>query len=499
MLKRGSGILLHISSLPSEYGIGDLGKTAYEFADILKAAGQRYWQMLPLNPTDGVYGESPYSSPSAFAANPLFISPVLLCEAGFLAKEDSVLSQDFKDDHVEFDKVREYKFSLFQKAFNVFQKEEKDSSDYREFCSRESFWLDDYALFVVLKELYPGKRWDQWPDDIKKRTLSVLEDLRKQHYDQLEFVKFLQFIFYQQWHLLRVYCQELKIQLIGDIPIYVNEDSSDVWANPAYFKLDAKMRPQYVAGVPPDYFSETGQRWGNPVYDWKILKETKYEWWMKRLERQFELFDIVRIDHFRGLEAYWEVPAKEKTAVNGVWVDGPKDDFFKVLKDRFPGLPIIGEDLGIITDEVTALMDRFEIPGMKVLQFAFGGELETHPYIPENYKDNCVVYTGTHDNNTTRGWFNADTGESERHNLNVYLKKECNEQEIVSDLMGLALSSKAVLAIIPMQDVLGLGNEARMNTPGTGMGNWGWRYAADQIEMESIEALRELTEKTSRL
>lgn len=495
MLHRGSGILLHISSLPSEFGIGDLGKSAYQFVDFLKAAGQEYWQMLPLNPTDGVYGESPYSSPSAFAGNPLFISPRLLCEAGLLTEDDLRGDGRFCDASVEFDKVRQYKLSLCQRALTNFTPDEI----YQEFCRKEKFWLDDYALFVVLKEIYPGKRWDQWPEQIKKRSAAAIKELTDKYQDRLRWIKFVQFLFHQQWGLLRNHCRKEGIKLIGDIPIYVNEDSVDVWANPEFFKLNDDMRPEFVAGVPPDYFSETGQRWGNPVYDWEALKAINYEWWMKRLERQFELFDIVRIDHFRGFEAYWEVPSKEKTAVNGQWVDGPKDEFFSVLQKRFPGLPIIGEDLGIITDEVTALMDRFEIPGMKVLQFAFGEDLETHPYIPENYTENCVVYTGTHDNNTTRGWFQCDAGEHEKKNLDLYFKKECTEEDVAGDVITAALASRAGLAIVPLQDILNLGKEARMNMPGTPSGNWGWRYTADQLNQEMAASLKELSASTGRI
>ena len=499
MLSRASGILLHVSSLPSDYGIGDLGAGARGFADILNAAGQRCWQMLPLNPTDGVYGESPYSSPSAFACNPLFLSPALLNESGWLTKEDLEVDYNFPAAAVDFSKVRSCKTRLFEKAFQNFQESEKSGSDYDEFCRREGFWLESYAAFTVLKEIYPGKRWDQWPEKLKRRDKQALEEVRQKYAERIQYIKFLQFAFDRQWRLLRSYCAGLNIKLIGDIPIYVNEDSADVWADPHYFKLDSHLRPVSVAGVPPDYFSETGQRWGNPVYDWDALKAERYEWWMRRLQRQFELFDIVRIDHFRGFEQYWEIPAEEPTAVNGRWADGPKDDFFKVMKERFSDHSIIGEDLGIITEEVTALMERFDIPGMKVLQFAFGGDLKTHPYIPENYTENCVVYTGTHDNNTTRGWFEHDATEGERRSLNEYLNKDCSARDIARDLVCTALSSCAFLAVIPFQDILNIGQEARMNVPGTACGNWLWRYQPGQVSEKLMSQLRDWTKQAERL
>jgi len=499
MLKRGSGILLHISSLPSRYGIGDLGAAAYNFVDILNGAGQHYWQMLPLNPTDGVYGESPYSSPSVFACNTLFISPDRLYEAGWLSKEDLVLEKDFPDDRVDFSSVRAYKERLFRIAFENFKQTKKSEPGFIEFCWQEKFWLDDHAMFMVLKEMHSGKRWNEWSEEMRMRKPAAMKEFKKKHAREIEYMKFLQFLFWRQWKALCVYCQELKVKLIGDIPIYVNEDSADVWANPGLFKLDGQLRAQCVAGVPPDYFSETGQRWGNPVYDWERMQANGYAWWMKRLERQFELFDIVRIDHFRGFEAYWEIPASEETAVNGQWVDGPKDAFFQIVQDRFHDLPIIGEDLGLITEEVTALMKRFQIPGMKVLQFAFGGELETHPYIPENYVKNCIAYTGTHDNNTTRGWFANDLSDVETTNLKTYLKKDVREEEIAWDFIELALSSKASIAVIPLQDVLNFGQESRINTPGTAQNNWRWRCQDGQIQPDIIGRLRALTERTGRM
>lgn len=498
MLKRGSGLLGHISSLPSEYGIGDLGSTACRMADVLKAARQRYWQMLPLNPTDGIYGESPYSSPSAFACNPLFISPADVCAMKLLNAKDLKASPSFSGKGVEFAKVREFKMTLFRKAHTAFKDREDLKGDYESFCKQESAWLDDYALFMALKEEYPAKRWDEWPDEIAAREKSAMRGAKKKLADEISYHKFLQYVFQLQWKSLRVYCKGLGLELIGDIPIYVNDDSVDVWANQQFFVLNANHRPKYVAGVPPDYFSQTGQRWGNPVYDWKCLKKDGFRWWMNRLERQFELFDIVRIDHFRGFESFWQIPARETTAVKGTWAEGPKSDFLLAVQQQFKGLPIIAEDLGIITDGVKELMKNFGIPGMKVLQFAFSGERSTHPYIPENYNDNCIVYTGTHDNNTTRGWFERDASQEEHENLKQYLGKDVSSDQVAWELMQVAFRSRASVALVPVQDVLNLGVEGRMNIPGSASGNWGWRFGEKDITEEMIAGLRNLTEQTQR-
>jgi 4-alpha-glucanotransferase len=498
MLQRGSGILMHLSSLPSAYGIGDMGSSARAFADFLSASGQRHWQMLPLNPTDGVYGESPYSSPSAFACSPLFISPELLHESGWLSSEEITGSEAFPADAVDYARVREYKDRLLARAFISFQKDKTAVEEFSEFCRAQDLWLDDYAMFMVLKKVYAGKRWNEWPQEIKTRRAAALKDVKKKYAADITYIKFLQYAFSTQWMGLQAHCRKLNLDLIGDIPIYVNEDSSDVWANPEFFKLTPDLRPQYVAGVPPDYFSETGQRWGNPVYDWDCLRKDRYAWWIRRLQRQFDLFGIVRIDHFRGFEAYWEIPADQPTAVNGTWVDGPKDDFFKIVQKHFADRTIIGEDLGIITEQVTALMKRFQIPGMKVLQFAFSGDPATHPYMPENYNDPCIVYTGTHDNNTTRGWFCHDASEEERRNLENYIQKNPNESEIVWDLITIAMKSRAVLSIIPLQDFLNLGREARMNVPGTARNNWRWRFSGSMPDNLAGQ-IKALVEQTARI
>ncbi len=497
MLERGSGVLIHISSLPSGFGIGDLGPGAFDMADVLKAARQRYWQMLPVNPTDGIYGESPYSSPSAFAGNPLFISPQALADIHLLSAAE-LAPQDFHDEHVDFSQIRPYKEGLCRRAFKKFSSQGALSPEYRAFCEGEDFWLRDYALFMTLKKVYPESRWDEWPAKFVARRPDALAEIEKAHAEEMAYVYFQQFMFHQQWKALRAYCRGLGILLIGDMPIYVNDDSADVWAHQGFFRLGPDHRPEVVAGVPPDYFSTSGQRWGNPVYRWDVLKNEGYRWWIKRLQRQFELFDVVRIDHFRGFESFWAIPASEATAVRGEWVDGPREDFLRVLSRECAGKPIIAEDLGIITPQVTALMDQFSIPGMKVLQFAFGGETATHPYIPENYTERCVVYTGTHDNNTSRGWFEHDASGEEKENFRRYLNDEVQPETVAGQLIELAEGSRAVLAVIPLQDVMGLGAEARMNTPGTAHGNWRWRCRRAQVGEERLEWLADLTRAARR-
>jgi len=498
MLKRGSGLLVHLSSLPSEYGIGDLGPGAFWIADVLKAGRQRYWQMLPLNPTDGIYGESPYSSPSAFACNPLFISLDEVSAMGLLTPDDLKLPRAFAQDRVEFSAVRDFKMTVMRKAYTAFKDRQDLQNDYDLFCQEDSFWLDDYALFMALKSEFPQKRWDEWPDEIAGREKDALRAARQKLKDAIGLHKFLQYLFQRQWKVLRSYCKGLGLELIGDIPIYVNDDSVDVWANQKFFVLDAKHRPKFVAGVPPDYFSSTGQRWGNPVYDWKRLKADGFKWWLKRLKRQFDLFDIVRIDHFRGFESFWQIPAKEMTAVNGSWGEGPKADFLSAISQQFAGLPLIAEDLGIITEGVKELMKTFRIPGMKVLQFAFSGEMSTHPYIPENYDENCVVYTGTHDNNTTRGWFERDASQEEHDHLRQYLGRDVRAEDVAWEMTRVAFRSRAALALVPVQDILNLGVEGRMNVPGSSSGNWGWRFRTKDLTEEMIADLRTLTEENGR-
>lgn len=496
--KRASGILLHISSLPSSFGIGDLGPEAYHFVDFLQEAKQTYWQILPVNSTDGVYHHSPYSSNSAFAGNILFISPELLVKEGWLKAADIKVKPLFSNDEVNYKAVSMYKKDLLNLAYLHNKEQLKEDAAYRDFCKQEDYWLADYSLFVVLKNYFAVDVWTQWPKDVEDRDKKNLDFLRKELREPIEKHKFFQYLFFRQWKALKEYCAKRKVKIIGDIPIYVNDDSVDVWSNQSIFKLNEKKEPLFAAGVPPDYFSETGQRWGNPVYDWDKLKETGFSWWLDRLRHNLKLFDVVRIDHFRGLVDFWQIPAGEKTAIKGEWAPVPKDDFFGAILKEFPDPPVIAEDLGIITDEVRDTMKKYGFPGMKILLFAFDGDLKEHPYIPENYTENCVVYTGTHDNNTVRGWFEKEASHETKEKLFGYLGKRLNTDEISWTLIRLAFQSKANLAITPLQDVLGLGSETRMNKPATTEGNWKWRFPQGILDEELATKLASLTRQSHR-
>ena len=412
MKTRRSGILLHITSLPSPYGIGDLGPDAYRFADFLAGAGQSIWQILPLNPTSSASGNSPYSSFSAFAGNPLLISPALLLEEGFLMSADLENPPTFADGKVNYEGASAYKHGLLQKAFERFAQRSRQDFEFAGFCSKNAYWLDDYALLVAVREHFNGIVWSVWQPEIKHRADEPLQAWQKQCADRVLAEKFFQYLFFRQWTACKSHCNRQNIQIVGDLPIYVSYDSVDVWANPGLFQLDEEQRPTFVAGVPPDYFSITGQLWGNPVYHWEALKESGYRWWIQRFEHNMQLFDAIRLDHFRGFVAYWAIPSSETTAINGKWEPVPARDFFTTLLKRFPYLPIIAEDLGVITPDVRELMTCFGFPGMKVLQFAFGEDLPTNPYAPHNHTRNALVYTGTHDNNTTRGWFENELDET---------------------------------------------------------------------------------------
>ncbi|MBF0433501.1 MAG: 4-alpha-glucanotransferase [Fibrobacteria bacterium] len=497
MMNRKSGILLHISSLPSRFGIGDLGPEAYAFADFLHSAGQKYWQVLPLNPTDCMSGNSPYSSISAFAGNSLFISPELMVKNGYLDKEKLQTKPLFKQGSINYDRVKAYKDVLLKEAYQQFKLGGK-SSVFENFCVENSSWLDNYALFSAIKNYMKYTAWSEWPEDIKNRDETALSTIKENLTKDILFEKFIQFLFYEQWKNLKEYCNSLDIEIIGDMPIYVNHDSADVWCNPHIFKLNEDKRPAYVAGVPPDLFSTTGQRWGNPVYNWDTLKSTGYAWWRERIAHDLNNFDSVRIDHFRGLLAYWEIPAGNKTAQHGQWVNVDFESFFNALQSEENPLPIIAEDLGIITDDVKEAMARHLLPGMKVLLFAFDEEDPKNPYLPHNYPENCVVYTGTHDNNTTRGWFENEASKEAKLRVNTYLKQDCNEANVHIRLTKLAMGSKAQLAIIPIQDIIGLDSSARMNIPGQAKGNWEWRLKKEAITYEAAEWLKELSNETNR-
>ena len=497
MKRRTSGILLHLTSLPSPFGVGDMGPGAFRLVDFFAETKQSLWQILPLNPTDPAHFSSPYHSTSAFAGNPLLISPEVLVQDGLLNRAEVKSPPDFPKDRVDYRGVGEYKAKLFNKAYERF-KGKKPQYEYERFCSENSHWLEDFTLFVALKAHFNGKVWSKWPKDIRDRQPKALTSARKELSEKVNKQRFIQYVFSNQWKAIRNYCNDKGIQIIGDIPIYVEHDSVDVWMHPEIFKLDDEKRPYAVAGVPPDYFSETGQLWGNPVYRWDILKEKGYSWWVQRMEHNLKLCDILRIDHFRGLIAYWEVPVTEKTAINGNWIEAPAVDFLNHLARRFPSLPIIAEDLGLITPDVREIMHHFDLPGMKVLLFAFGEDLPTNPYIPHNLPENCVAYTGTHDNNTVRGWFEGDEAPEDKKRLLRYLGRDIPLEELHWELIRLIMMSVANTAIFPIQDVLGLGGEARMNRPATLEGNWEWRMVADRLTPDLARKLREITEMYGR-
>ncbi len=498
MKRRASGILAHLTSLPSRYGIGDLGPSAYTFADFLSQTGQSYWQILPLNPTDSAHDDSPYHSVSAMAANPLLISPEKLAEEGWIHQNDIPAVPDFSVEKVDFPQVSRYKHQVYETAFQNFQQKDPPE-DYRIFCRDNADWLDDYALFMVLKAAHSSETWSRWPLKFRDRHPEALAKFKQEKGREIEKVKFLQYIFMRQWRLLKRYCRKKNITIIGDLPIYVDYDSADVWSHPDLFQLDEQKNPFVLAGVPPDYFSQTGQLWGNPLYDWNAMEKAGFAWWISRLDRVLELCDIVRIDHFRGLVAYWEVPAGEDTAVNGKWVHAPVMNFFNTLCKRYIHLPFIAEDLGTITPDVREVMRHFHLPGMKVLLFAFGNDDPRHPYLPHNFEKNFVAYTGTHDNNTVRGWYANEADDTEKSRFRHYLGKPVDSQRVHWEMIRLVMASIALTVIFPIQDVLGLGEEARMNRPATQNGNWKWRMTPEQLEIAGGAQLKELTRLYGRI
>jgi 4-alpha-glucanotransferase len=499
MEPRASGILLHITSLPSKFGIGDLGPSAYQFVDFLKASKQQYWQILPLNPSGTYVGNSPYASYSAFAGNPLLISPEKLIEDGLLQQSDISNPPEFPVDKVEYKTVIEFKTRIFQAAYDKHMLTGILRPQFEEFQRENRSWLDDYALFVALKQEFDEVYWLEWAPEIRDRNEATLKQWHSKLQDRISRAKFYQFLFFRQWHALKSHASKNQIKIIGDIPIYVSNDSVDVWANPQLFKLDEEKNPIFVSGAPPDYFSETGQRWGSPVYLWNVLEKTGFSWWLQRIAQNLKLFDVVRLDHFRGFVAYWEIPAEEETAINGKWVQAPAYNFFDAVLKQFPEAKIIAEDLGMITADVREVIKRFDFPSMKILQFAFGSDMPTNPYIPHNYERNCIVYTGTHDNNTIQGWYQNEADEETRKRLAEYLGHSVNPETVHWEMIRLALGSVGVMAVIPMQDVLGLGEEARMNFPQKTEGNWLWRLKPDQVTSENLERLAYFTWFYNRL
>ena len=471
--QRRAGVLLHISSLPGQGECGDMGQEAFNFINFLHDVGATVWQTLPLGMPHG--DGSPYQCLSAHAGNPAFISIDWLDKKGWLPTEENC--SECHSGHAF------WKSCLIAKAFYGFQSSasKADKSDFKKFCTSKKDWLDDFALFIALRNVFGHKCWNKWPEALKQRHPQALKESRHLLKAVIDGIKFEQYVFFKQWHELKAYAEEKGIFLFGDIPIFVSYDSADVWANRQVFKLNETGEMGVVAGVPPDYFSEFGQRWGNPHYDWEYLRKTGYQWWLERIRSQNEMFHILRIDHFRGLEAAWEIPASEETAINGQWVKAPGEELLKAIQDEFPALALIAEDLGIITDEVEALRDNFNLPGMKILQFAFDGHPD-NPYLPMNFDHNAVAYTGTHDNDTTLGWFEGlNDGEKQR----VYDYLGWSTLPMPDALIHAVLGSPANLAIIPMQDILGLGSADRMNTPGTTEGNWRWRFDWSQLTEEN--------------
>lgn len=490
MDKRMSGVLLHPTSLPSPYGIGDMGAGAYEFVDFLAESGQKLWQVLPLGPTG--YGDSPYQLFSSFAGQPLIISPDELIKMGLLEEKDVSYIPEWGD-KADYGKALDYKTFLFRKAYDRFllNEDEELALKYQQFIRNNAFWLEDYALYMACKEAEGGKAWNEWINQYRNPSAADKEELSRKLFRRIEYYRFIQFIFFEQWIKLKEYANAKGVKIIGDMPIFVAYDSADVWAARELFKLDEEGFPTVVAGVPPDYFSATGQLWGNPLYDWEVMKASGYDWWIARIRQQLMLYDYVRIDHFRGFEAYWEIPYGEENAINGRWVKGPDHDFFNRIREVFGDkLPIIAEDLGIITPEVEALRDDFGLPGMKVLQFAFDSDADNF-YLPHNHVVNSICYTGTHDNDTTAGWFET---------ASEYTKKHCREYLRVADddsiawvMTAAAFASVSRIAIVPMQDLLELGQEGRMNTPSVPAGNWSWRVRSEDFSKALSEKLYKLT------
>ncbi|HSC35631.1 MAG TPA: 4-alpha-glucanotransferase [Thermodesulfobacteriota bacterium] len=501
MNKRASGILLHITSLPSRFGIGDMGPESRRFADFLSETRQSYWQVLPINPTDMTFGNSPYSGPSSYAGNPILISPEIMKDAGYLSAADINMKTFPKPERVDYGLVTVSKTALFHRAFRNAESSLPGDSGFKEFSKENGHWLDDYALYASVKKNLPGT-WRDFPADLRDRDEKSLEAWREKAAREIIYHKFLQYIFFRQWDSLKKYANERGVEIIGDIPYYINYDSSEVWSNPEFFKLDKDKNPEYVSGVPPDYFSKTGQLWGNPVYDWEALKETGFEWWIRRIGHNLKLFDSLRLDHFRGFVSYWEVKAGERTALNGRWVGLDAVSFFDTLFSHFDKSRFIAEDLGYITPDVKKIIKKYDLPGMKILLFAFGDDFPYGSYLPKNFSNkNCVVYTGTHDNNTVIGWWEKDAGSAEKERFFKYIEyigSEMDYSDLSWEFIRLAMSSAADTAIIPVQDVMGLGADAKMNRPSTKSGNWEWRLTPGYYQEDLVAKLKEITESSNR-
>ncbi|HRI47070.1 MAG TPA: 4-alpha-glucanotransferase [Ignavibacteriaceae bacterium] len=490
--ERSAGMLLHPTSLPGNFGIGDLGPNAYKFIDFLNSSGQTLWQVFPLGPTG--YGDSPYQCFSAFAGNPLLISPELLFKDGFLSEEDLNNVPQFNPSYIDFGPLIEYKFALLKESFELFKENKSAAIDmeFSEFVTKHNEWLDDYSLFMAAKNFHGGGLWTTWNEDIALRKPEVMDEWKSKLSDEILYQKFLQFFFFRQWHDVKSYANSKGIKIIGDLPIFIAYDSADLWANKSLFSVDEKGELISVAGVPPDYFSPTGQLWGNPLYRWNEMAKDDYLWWRKRISSLLELVDIIRIDHFRGFEAYWEIPGNAPTAETGKWVKAPGDHFFTTVKKYLGDVPILAEDLGLITKPVVELRDKFNFPGMKILQFAFGTGME-RKFLPHNFIPNCCVYTGSHDNDTTSGYF--EKAKHADNDIYEFTQKYLNYHgnNLTFELIRTAYASVANIVVIPMQDVLNLGSESRMNFPGKLGGNWSWRLTWEQIKPELAEQYKNLT------
>ena len=480
---RTSGVLMPISSIPSPYGIGTMGKQARKFVDFLVKGGQKYWQILPICPTS--YGDSPYQSFSSFAGNPYFIDLEYLCKDKLLTKKECESFQwGSNPKYVDYGIMYESRYALLRKVYARFTK--KEPQDFEKFCENEKQWLDDYALFMALKDANGGQAWSNWDKSLRLREKKAMEEATEKYSEEIRFYKMLQYLFYQQWNALKAYANEAGIEIIGDVPIYVAGDSADVWANPDQFYLDENLEPIEVAGCPPDAFSDDGQLWGNPLFRWDVMKKDGYTWWTRRIKAMSELYDIIRIDHFRGFDSFYAIPAKDDTVKNGQWKQGPGMDLFCELEKKLGKLPIIVEDLGFLTPSVHKLLKDSGFPGMKVIQFAFDSREESD-YLPHTYTNHCVVYTGTHDNDTVMGWMKTAPKASVK-----YAKEYLNltkEEGYNWGMMRAAWSSVADMAIVPMQDILGLGSEARINTPSTLGNNWKWRATPEQIDAKVAKKL----------
>jgi 4-alpha-glucanotransferase len=486
---RSSGVLLHPTSLPGAHGSGDFGSGAYHFVDWLVTAGQQLWQILPLCPAG--MGNSPYMGYSAFAGDPMLIGLDELVAKGWIDSAELSHSPKFSSHHVDYGAMGDFRMKHLRKAARTFfcDARDPDRQAYESFVNREAKWLDDFALFMALLKKFGNKEWSAWSADVAQRKPAALKAARTELESDVNFWMFTQWCFYRQWSALKKYANDRGVQIVGDIPIFIAFQSADVWAHPDLFFLDKNRKPTVVAGVPPDYFSETGQRWGNPLYRWNVMERNNFSWWIDRIQATLTVVDIVRIDHFRGFCAYWEIPASEATAVHGRWVDGPKEKLFEAIQQKLGRLPIIAEDLGVITPDVVALREKFNFPGMKVLQFAFAGDTK-NPFLPHNYDHNSVVYTGTHDNDTTLGWYTSAT---ERERVFVRKYSGSDGSNIHWDLIRLASRSVANMSVCPFQDIIGLGTEGRMNYPGTPTGNWEWRFTWDQVRPEHARELSEIT------